>query len=381
MDGFWGAVRSATGAPAPEGAQTLWALRDVSLEVRNGEVLGVIGRNGAGKSTLLKVLSRITIPTEGRVEIRGRVGSLLDLGAGFHPNLTGRDNVMLNGAILGMTRDEILRRFDAIVDFAEVAGAIDTPVKYYSSGMYVQLAFSVSAYLESEILVVDEVLAAADARFQKKCLARIEEMAQAGRAVLFASHDMAAVQCLCTSALWLDRGQVVHHGDSRSVVGRYLTAEGRDLYSAQSPGDGPVVLEAQLVCQDGAAAVRPRVTEPIVVRMHVRLPAGAAGTRLGIAVRSADGVPVFSSNLEDAGLSLPSGPVTLRAEVEIPADTLLVGEYHVATCLSNGADLLDSHEPGLAFSTEPGATLLYHRWAGRKGLVQVPCRWTVERAP
>ncbi len=184
-----------------------WALRDVSFDVQPGEVTAVIGRNGAGKSTLLKILSRITEPTEGRVELRGRVASLLEVGTGFHPELTGRENIFLNGAILGMRRAEIRRKFDAIVDFAEVSAFIDTPVKHYSSGMYLRLAFSVAAHLDGEVLLVDEVLAVGDVAFQKKCLGKMQDVGRAGRTVMFISHNMAAVSALCTRAIVLEAGR------------------------------------------------------------------------------------------------------------------------------------------------------------------------------
>ncbi|GIU78023.1 MAG: hypothetical protein KatS3mg005_1261 [Bryobacteraceae bacterium] len=200
------------------GYETIWALKDVSFEVQPGEVVGIIGRNGAGKSTLLKILSRITEPTEGRVEIRGRVGSLLEVGTGFHPELTGRENVYLNGAILGMTRAEVDRKFDEIVAFAEVEKFIDTPVKHYSSGMYLRLAFAVAAHLDPEILLVDEVLAVGDQAFQSKCLGTMQRAAGEGRTVLFVSHQMAAVQALCESAIELARGKIVVHGEARDVV-------------------------------------------------------------------------------------------------------------------------------------------------------------------
>lgn len=204
--------------------EDFWALRDVSFEVNRGDVVGIIGRNGAGKSTLLKILSRITEPTEGRVELDGRVASLLEVGTGFHPELTGRENIFLNGAILGMTRAEVRRKFDEIVAFAEVEQFLDTPVKRYSSGMYVRLAFSVAAHLEPEILVVDEVLAVGDAEFQKKCLGKMREVSKGGRTVLFVSHNMAAVQALCSSAISLDSGRIIFDGQSAEAVSRYLNA-------------------------------------------------------------------------------------------------------------------------------------------------------------
>ena len=203
----------------------LWALKDVSFEVKRGEVVGVIGRNGAGKSTLLKILSRITEPTSGRAEIHGRVGSLLEVGTGFHPELTGRENIYLNGAILGMRRAEIERKFDEIVAFAEIERFLDTPVKRYSSGMYVRLAFAVAAHLEPEILLVDEVLAVGDAAFQKKCLGKMGDVAKEGRTVLFVSHNMAAIQNLCKTAILLSHGCIEKYGLAEDTIGFYLSAD------------------------------------------------------------------------------------------------------------------------------------------------------------
>ena len=200
-----------------------WALKDVSFEVKRGEVVGIIGRNGAGKSTLLKILSRITEPTDGEVDIHGRVGSLLEVGTGFHPELTGRENVYLNGAILGMRRAEIARKFDEIVAFAEVEKFIDTPVKHYSSGMYMRLAFAVAAHLDPEILIVDEVLAVGDAAFQKKCLGKMDEVAQRGRTVLLVSHNLGVIQTLCRSVILLAQGEIHRMGPARDVVVEYLS--------------------------------------------------------------------------------------------------------------------------------------------------------------
>src|SRR5205807_47703 len=200
-----------------------WALKDVSFEVKQGEVVGIIGRNGAGKSTLLKILSRITEPTEGRVRIRGRVASLLEVGTGFHPELTGRENIFVNGAILGMTRAEVKRKFDEIVAFAEIEKFLDTPVKRYSSGMYVRLAFAVAAHLEPEILLVDEVLAVGDAQFQKRCLGKMHDVAHNGRTILFVSHNMAAIEQLCSGAILLKRGHLSRsNNDVRGIIRQYL---------------------------------------------------------------------------------------------------------------------------------------------------------------
>jgi len=219
----WIGIGGRSDAPALPAHSYIWALRHVSFDVNHGEVLGLIGRNGAGKSTFLKILSRITEPTEGRAEIRGRVGSLLEVGTGFHADLSGRENVFLNGAMLGMRRREIQQKFDAIVDFAEIDQFLDTPVRHYSSGMYMRLAFAVAAHLEPEILLVDEVLAVGDAAFQRKCLGKIGEVAKAGRTVLFVSHNMTAVEQLCTAAVCFEPGgsPVLRH-DTRAVISEYL---------------------------------------------------------------------------------------------------------------------------------------------------------------
>lgn len=215
-------LKSALREPQPD--EILWALKEISFEVKAGEIIGVIGRNGAGKSTLLKILSRITKPTSGYAEIRGRVGSLLEVGTGFHPELTGRENIYLNGTILGMTKREIKKKFDEIVAFAEIERFLDTPVKRYSSGMYVRLAFAVAAHLEPEILVVDEVLAVGDVNFQKKCLGKMEDVANKdGRTVLFVSHNMSAVKSLCNTSIWLNYGQIASLGETSAIITEYLT--------------------------------------------------------------------------------------------------------------------------------------------------------------
>jgi lipopolysaccharide transport system ATP-binding protein len=270
--------------PRPAGVRVedFWALDDVSFEVEQGEVLGIIGRNGAGKSTLLKVLSRIAEPTTGRVALDGRVASLLEVGTGFHPELTGRENIFLNGAILGMTRAEIRRKFDEIVAFAEVETFLDTPVKRYSSGMYVRLAFAVAAHLEPEILVVDEVLAVGDAQFQKKCLGRMSEVAAGGRTVLFVSHNMNAVENLCTTILCLEGGRVKARGaDVRGVITRHLDTASADgstpsvWTNADNSLDHPVMqpLYFAIVDSQGEPLTAPARNDAplsVVIRAHVR---------------------------------------------------------------------------------------------------------------
>ena len=262
---------------APGGDEEFWALRDVSFEVNRGDVVGIIGRNGAGKSTLLKILSRITEPTSGRTVIRGRVASLLEVGTGFHPELSGRENIFLNGAILGMSRAEIRRKFDEIVAFAEVERFLDTQVKHYSSGMYVRLAFAVAAHLEPEILIVDEVLAVGDLQFQRKCLGKMQEVAGGGRTILFVSHNMAAVQRLCTRGVYLKQGNVAMAGRINEVIDRYLAeATGTDgkpaNYARRHPAFevGPVEL---LIDGESRHAVPAGAT--LTFRLHYRCAAPA----------------------------------------------------------------------------------------------------------
>jgi lipopolysaccharide transport system ATP-binding protein len=266
--------------------EEIWALRDVSFEVAEGEVLGIVGRNGAGKSTLLKILTRITTPTEGRATIRGHVGSLLEVGTGFHPELTGRENVYLNGAVLGMKRREIAAKFSEIVEFAGVDQFVDTPVKRYSSGMSVRLAFAVAAHLEPEILLVDEVLAVGDAEFQRRCLGRMEDLSESGRTVIFVSHQMQAVAQLCDRALLLEAGRIVNEGPANEVVARYLQTvggSGSELSPAgvaAAHGDDLVRLRSvRVVLEDGSLA------EAVDVRMPV-------GIEIGFSVLR-DGEPVF----------------------------------------------------------------------------------------
>jgi len=241
--------------------EEFWALKDVSFEIKQGDRVGIIGRNGAGKSTLLKILSRITEPTSGRVSIKGRVASLLEVGTGFHPELTGRENIYLNGAILGMTKKEIDRKFDEIVDFAEIEKFLDTPVKRYSSGMYVRLAFAVAAHLEPEILIVDEVLAVGDAQFQKKCLGKMEEVANQGRTVLFVSHNLTAIRVLCSRALLLRQGNLLDDNSPNEVVSKYMEGIQENSYFREwpderlAPHNGSATLRKITICDNGGQQI------------------------------------------------------------------------------------------------------------------------------
>ncbi|MDO9579644.1 MAG: ABC transporter ATP-binding protein [Bacteroidales bacterium] len=256
------------GKPVPE-AEIIWALKDVSFEVKKGEVLGIIGRNGAGKTTLLKILSRITEPTEGRIELKGKVGSLLEVGTGFHPELTGHENIYLYGAILGMDRYEITRKFDEIVAFAEIEKFIDTPVKRYSSGMYMRLAFAVAAHMETEILLVDEVLAVGDAEFQKKCLGKMDDVAREGRTVLFVSHNMGTIENICGWGILLESGKIISKGDIHSVVSDYLSDDfssgHKSLQNCKRLGNGKIqIINSHLESSDGEVIQVAKSGEPVV---------------------------------------------------------------------------------------------------------------------
>lgn len=250
--------------------EEFWALKDVSFDVKEGDVVGIIGRNGAGKSTLLKVFSRITEPTEGRVRIKGRVASLLEVGTGFHPELTGRENIFLNGAILGMSRFEINRRFDEIVAFAEVERFLDTPVKHFSSGMYVRLAFAVAAFLEPEILVVDEVLAVGDSEFQKKCIGRMKDVSKSGRTVLFVSHNMASVLNLCSKCIWLEKGRFKMYGTPEEVLDNYIASSVTDteVTRMRPRWAKPIIQDVVLRDKFGKARNAFALGEPITFEMR-----------------------------------------------------------------------------------------------------------------
>jgi lipopolysaccharide transport system ATP-binding protein len=314
----------------------LWALRDVSFDVTEGEVVGVVGRNGAGKTTLLKLLSRITEPTTGRAVLGGRVAALLEVGTGFHPELSGRENIFLNGAILGMRKKEIERKFDEIVEFAEIERFIDTPVKRYSSGMYVRLAFAVAAHLEPEILIVDEVLAVGDGAFQRKCLGKMDDVARSGRTVLFVSHNMQAVKFLCTRAIHLAHGELVRDGDADSVVDAYL-AETADSESERvwEPGEGPGDEHARLIAlriiADGATADHASSSRPIVVELELDVGTVHSALKAGFDLTTSDGTLVMRSFHSDAAeeerATIVPGRNVLRCT--IPAELLNGGRFTV----------------------------------------------------
>ena len=289
--------------------ETFWALKDVSFEVRHGEVLGIIGRNGAGKSTLLKILSRITKPTTGRADIYGRVGSLLEVGTGFHQELTGRENIFLNGAVLGMSRRDIQKRFDEIVAFAGVEQFLDTPTKRYSSGMYMRLAFAVAAHLEPEVLIIDEVLAVGDAEFQKKCLGKMGEVAKSGRTVLFVSHNMAAVQQLCEKCILLRNGLIQIQDETELVVSKYLNSDRHDTHQrvelkpAESDvASGPPRFEwVELRDAHDQLCREFSIGDTLAVTFSIRLPPDTPELRLAVELRTADGIALANMIDVDSG--------------------------------------------------------------------------------
>ena len=320
--------------------EDFWALKDVSFEIKQGEVVGIIGRNGAGKSTLLKILSRITEPTEGRIRIRGRVASLLEVGTGFHPELTGRENVYLNGAILGMSRAEIKSKFDEIVAFAEVEKFLDTPVKRYSSGMYVRLAFAVAAHLEPEILIVDEVLAVGDALFQKKCLGKMQDVAtKEGRTVLFVSHNMAAVQQLTTFGLVFSKGQILYRGPSEKAIEAYSSSISRENTTVFDVEDAPRKYHGTMA----AKFISLRFDRPVPLfafaedfRFYAKVRAleDIPKLRFSMTVFAADSVPVGSCfSAEQPG---PKRGEEVEYKLTLPSPKLAPGHYYCGVAVGKG---------------------------------------------
>lgn len=374
---------------ASELDEHFWALQDLSFTVPHGQVVGIIGRNGAGKSTLLKILSRITEPTTGRITLHGRVGSLLEVGTGFHPELTGRENIYLNGAILGMRRAEIARKFDEMVAFAEIERFIDTPVKHYSSGMYVRLAFAVAAHLEPEILLVDEVLAVGDAAFQQKCLGKMENVARQGRTVLFVSHQLGMVNQLCDRAILLQDGRLHREGATQSVVDYYTTQLA--AASAETIATARVVAskETQLLRLytergDGSMTTTFAHNEPIVLKLDYLVRKALPDVLLSVAVYDRMKRKVFTSQI---ALQLTEGvrPTTEQAytaSMTIPAETLTPGSYSFLAALHipfvQALDQIDDTRPiqiidaGSEFAQYEGLDY---------GTVFVRCAWTTTPIP
>jgi lipopolysaccharide transport system ATP-binding protein len=328
----------------------IWALDDVSFEVAEGDILGIIGRNGAGKSTLLKILSRITEPTSGKVTMRGRVASLLEVGTGFHPELTGRENIFLNGALLGMSRAEIKRKFDEIVAFSEIEKFLDTPVKRYSSGMYVRLAFAVAAHLEPEILIVDEVLAVGDAAFQRKCLGKMGDVAKVGRTVLFVSHNMGAVKRLCTRAMWISQGKISERGNPSFVIDKYLfegieKSTGIEVFSG-GPHHDVQFLKVEMGGKEGLTSVF-RADEPMSFKVQYQIKRKMQGVSIALNILNSDLESLWSQGdwethselIENRDLGFWVG------EWVVPPHILRPGKYFVALGAGDGTKFYHHPEP------------------------------------
>ena len=373
----------ASNSPLPR-SEDFWALKDVSFEVRQGEVMGIIGRNGAGKSTLLKILSRITEPTEGRVRIRGRVASLLEVGTGFHPELTGRENIFLNGAILGMTRAEIRRKFDEIVAFAEVEKFLDTPVKRYSSGMYVRLAFGVAAHLEPEILIVDEVLAVGDAQFQKKCLAKMGEVAHGGRTVLFVSHNMVAVRSLCSLGILLTAGRLKGIGPAADVVSAYVNSgEARVSERAwaeheRAPGNGLVrIVSIKVAPETADSADVIGMETPVVVEVVCQRLEADKVVHLTFHLINQDEVIVLTTSPG----CCPAQPGRYLSRCVIPGNLLNSGGYRLKLLIVEDGSRVTLVEESLATFAIEDLREREGGWMGREpSAIQVPLAWHTEES-
>ena len=368
----------------PEAVEDFWALKDVSFEVRRGDVLGIIGRNGAGKSTLLKILSRITEPTEGLIELDGRVASLLEVGTGFHPELTGRENIFLNGAILGMARAEIRRKFDEIVAFAEVERFLDTPVKRYSSGMYVRLAFAVAAHLEPEILIVDEVLAVGDAEFQKKCLGKMGEIAtKQGRTVLFVSHNMTAISTLTQTALLLQSGRIAATGGTASVISEYVRNFKSDdlLYKSEPWPDKPRVTRVELVTSE---ANNVHVwSNPFEVRFRITTPRAVRGLCLSFQIFNSLQQPVLHLWTFDSEREVCRTPGVFELICRLPKLRLYMGSYSIKFYLSEppGGEMFEAVEGICPFSVVMHGHYREYEWQEGTCNYIEEFEWQVGRAP
>ena len=359
--------------------EVFWALRKVSFEVGQGEVLGIIGRNGAGKSTLLKILSRITAPSEGTVDLFGRVGSLLEVGTGFHPELTGRENIFLSGAMLGMRRSEVRAQFDAIVAFAEVEQFLDTPCKHYSSGMYTRLGFAVAAHLRTDILLVDEVLAVGDASFQQRCLGKMAEVAGGGRTVLFVSHNLGAIGSLCPRTLWLDRGEMHRDGPSREVIESYLAdvaSQAGSAVAAVVPAGPAWLVSARLAERGGTPRQAFSMTEPVRVECEYQVDQ-AGGYTLSVQLKEFDFSPVVHCTSGDAGFAVPGTVGRHRIAVEVPDVQLYPGRYWLRLALTHTATGRQHDLDRIGFQVEQDFALCARPLPRQAGLVYRRAEWTV----
>jgi ABC-type polysaccharide/polyol phosphate transport system ATPase subunit len=357
----------------------IWALRDVDLAIEEGDAVGIIGRNGAGKTTFLKTVARIVQPTTGSVRVRGRVGALLEVGTGFHPELTGRENVYLNGVILGMSRRDVRRRFDDIVEFAGIERFLDTPLKRYSSGMYLRLAFSVAAHIDPDVVIVDEVLAVGDAEFRKRCLGRMSEFGREGRTVLFVSHDTGVVGQLCRSAVWLEQGRVQAVGPTHDILDRYLRSTVRSHSSVDVPFDARHTLQRlslAMVDAAGRTVDSPRRDDTLTFELRVDAKEALAGIDAAIYLRNLAGVRVVNENLSDVASDLTGPPGRFRVRLTIPP-MLAADDYVVGVWLGTSEALLFKGEL-MRFSVRP---LPDERLESVHGVARPAVRWDVEHEP
>lgn len=359
-----------------EDETTFWALKDINFEVKTGEVLGIIGRNGAGKSTLLKILSRITKPTKGKAELKGRVGSLLEVGTGFHTELTGRENIYLNGAILGMKHEEIKKKFDEIVAFAEYEQFLDTPVKHFSSGMYMRLAFSVAAHLEPEILIVDEVLAVGDSEFQKKCLGKMDEVSKTGRTILFVSHQMGTIAQLCQKVIMLDKGSLVMEGKTDTVIEHYIN-HGKSNFISYKASDNAknremFVDSSSVLNSNDVEQHSFRHDEEIRVNVNCKINRWVRGVELRMVVRNARGVTIFTTDAELS--SLNSNTKEFQVDFTIPAHTLRPNDYFITLALFvPHQEIIEIVEDANAFSVFDSGSKYAQSEGTDYGVVFSPC--------
>jgi lipopolysaccharide transport system ATP-binding protein len=353
----------------------VWALKDINFEVKQGEVLGIIGKNGAGKSTLLKILSQVTGPTVGEIKVKGRIASLLEVGTGFHPELTGRENIFLNGAILGMTKAEIRSKFDEIVAFSGVERYIDTPVKRYSSGMYVRLAFAVAAHLEPEILIVDEVLAVGDAEFQKKCLGKMKDVSEEGRTVLFVSHNLGAVANLCSKGLLLNHGQVKHFGEINETLKTY-TLTGQSENSALYKGEGQTdtITEVRITDDSGKLKSDFSFNGTVNINLSGNITDSSENIELGIRVIDHKERPVFTTNKLIKPFLNDKGVFNLR--ISIPNNLLVPNTYKLVIALHTpNKRVLSYIEEKVGFTIEETGSE-FHLYSGKDyGCVFIDCNW------
>jgi len=372
-----------------ETKEEFWALKDINFEVQKGEIVGIIGSNGAGKSTLLKILTQITPPTTGEIKIHGRVGSLLEVGTGFHPELTGRENVFLNGAILGMTRAEMAKKFDAIVEFAGIEKFLDTPVKYYSSGMYVRLAFSVAAHLDPDILIIDEVLAVGDAEFQKKCMGKMEEVTKnQGRTILFVSHNMGAIRQLCSRCILLQNGKIVKFGATEDIVSYYLYGQNKtgeetsSQFISDKKNNFPVqVTKIWIENENGVEILESEIKKDLILNIEYRIDQTIKGLVVASLV-SREGMPIMYSYDTDADESLWTREEGIyQAKVVLPFSIFKEGSYTISVLMGYGQENITDPKTFIRFNVENNSADLTHKSYrnDRPGFIMKDVKWKTRK--